>query len=244
MIDFHCHLDLYKEPMHVFEQAKRKNKYVLAVTTSPKAFVKTSQYFKSAKNIMVALGFHPELVSTRTAEKKLFFDCMDQCLILGEIGIDGSVRSKSSLNMQEDLFKEVLIQANFCGGRIMSIHSRGAVKETLQIIDKYSGKSKPVLHWFTGSQKEVEKALSIGCWFSINPNMCKTNAGNKILPLIPIERVLPETDAPFTQKNAVPYMPWDTTVTMFLSNFYGLKFEEMNLQFEKNLRTLLNSIKL
>ena len=43
MIDFHCHLDLYKEPMHVFEQAKRKNKYVLAVTTSPKAFVKTSQ---------------------------------------------------------------------------------------------------------------------------------------------------------------------------------------------------------
>ena len=86
MIDFHCHLDLYKEPMHVFEQAKRKNKYVLAVTTSPKAFVKTSQYFKSAKNIMVALGFHPELVSTRIAEKKLFFDCMDQCLILGEIG--------------------------------------------------------------------------------------------------------------------------------------------------------------
>ena len=182
-------------------------------------------------------GYNRELLFL--LKKKLFFDCMDQCLILGEIGIDGSVRSKSSLNMQEDLFKEILIQANFCGGRIMSIHSRGAVKEILQIIDKYSGKSKLVLHWFTGSQKEVEKASK-----DMQKAFEETNAGNKILPLIPIERVLPETDAPFTQKNAVPYMPWDTTVTMFLSNFYGLGFEEMNLQFEKNLRTLLNSIKL
>ena len=90
MIDFHCHLDLYADPMKIFDEVKRRKTEVLAVTTSPRAFVKTLQYFRGANNVRVALGFHPELVKQRPLEKGLFFEQMSSVRFVGEIGIDGS----------------------------------------------------------------------------------------------------------------------------------------------------------
>lgn len=218
MIDFHCHMDLYADPMKVFAEVKRRKTEVLAVTTSPRAFVKTSQYFSGADNVQVALGFHPELINQRSSEKELFFEQMKITRFLGEIGIDGSQRSKKSISEQIEFFDEVIRTAAVCGGKVLSIHSRGATKEVLHIVEKYEGNFIPVLHWFTGSAKDAEKAIELGCWFSVNPNMCFTASGKKVIGCIPLDRVLPETDAPFTQKNGIPYMPWDTTVTSYFAN--------------------------
>lgn len=93
MIDFHCHLDLYPDPMKVFAEVKRRKVEVLAVTTSPRAYIKTSQHFRGSDNVRVALGFHPELVKQRHFEKDLFFEQMKSVCFLGEIGIDGSRRA-------------------------------------------------------------------------------------------------------------------------------------------------------
>ena len=241
MIDFHCHLDLYRNPLSVFEEAKKRNSFVLAVTTSPRAFIETSCHFKPVPNIMVAIGFHPELISSRLNERSLFIDNIEKCPMIGEVGIDGSIKNKDSLTIQRSIFEETIVKSNDCGGKIISIHSRGATSDVLRVLERNHGKSVPVLHWFTGSQKELDWAISIGCWFSINPNMCITKSGIKTIARIPIDRILPETDAPFVQKNGVPYMPWDNTVTSYLSNYYNMQFDDMKAQLHNNLKTLLNN---
>lgn len=240
MIDFHCHLDLYADPMKLFNEVKRRKTEVLAVTTSPRAFIKTSQYFRGANNVRVALGFHPELVKQRSLEKELFFEQMRSSRFLGEIGIDGSKRAKQSLSEQIEFFDEVVHTAAVHGGKVLSIHSRGAVKEVLQILEKYEGEYVPILHWFTGSVKDAEKAIKLGCWFSVNPNMCYTASGKKVISCIPIDRVLPETDAPFTQNDGVPYMPWDITVTSYMAKENNIAVDEMNMLLHRNLQTLTN----
>lgn len=242
MIDFHCHLDLYADPMKVFAEVNRRKMEVLAVTTSPRAFVKTSHYFRGSDNVRVALGFHPELIEQRSLEKELFFEQMRSVQFLGEIGIDGSQRAKQSISEQIEFFDEVVhIAANYNRGMVLSIHSRGAVKEVLKIIEKYTGEFVPVLHWFTGSVKDTEKAIKLGCWFSVNPNMCFTASGKKVISCIPLERVLPETDAPFTQKDGVPYMPWDTTVTSYMAKENNMTFDKMNELLHRNLKDLINT---
>ncbi len=238
MIDFHCHLDLYADPMKVFAEVKRRKTEVLAVTTSPRAFVKTSQYFSGVDNVRVALGFHPEIVKQRFSEKEMFFEHMRSVRFLGEVGIDGSQRAKKTISEQIEFFDEVVHTAAVYGGKVLSIHSRGAVKEVLRILGKYEGEFIPVLHWFTGSIKDAEKAIKIGCWFSVNPNMCLTATGKKVIGCIPLDRVLPETDAPFTQINGVPYMPWDETVTSYLAKKNGMGADNMNELFHKNLQAL------
>ena len=240
MIDFHCHLDLYADPMKIFDEVKRRKTEVLAVTTSPRAFVKTSQYFRGANNVRVALGFHPELVKQRSSEKELFFEQIKSTRFLGEIGIDGSQRAKQSLSEQIEFFDEVVHSDAVHGGKVLIIHSRGAVKEVLQILEKYEGEYVPILHWFTGSVKDAQKAIKLGCWFSVNPNMCFTASGKKVIDCIPLDRMLPETDAPFTQKDGVPYMPWDTTVTSYMAREKSMGFDDMNEFLHRNLQALSN----
>ena len=241
MIDFHCHLDLYADPMKIFDEVKRRKTEVLAVTTSPRAFVKTSQYFRGASNVKVALGFHPELVKQRSSEKELFFEQMRSTRFLGEIGIDGSPRAKQSLPEQIEFFDEVVHNVALHRGKVLSIHSRGAVKEVLQILGKYEGKFVPILHWFTGSIKDADKAIELGCWFSVNPNMWFTATGQKVIDIIPRERILPETDAPFAKKGGAPYMPWDTTVTSYMAQGNNMTFDEMNILLHQNLQTLIDA---
>ena len=47
---------------------------------------------------------------------------------------------------------------------------------------------------------QLEKAIELGCYFSINPGMLKTKSGMEVIKAIPIDHVLLETDAPFALK--------------------------------------------
>ncbi len=103
-----------------------------------------------------------------------------------------------------------------------------------------------MLHWFTGSIKDAEHAIELGCWFSINPNMCFTNAGRNLISCIPLDRLLPETDAPFTRKGETPYLPWDTTVIAYLAEVNKMNIKEMDRLVNDNLCGLIgidNSIR-
>lgn len=235
MIDYHCHLDLFPNPLKLFDEVKEKNIELLAVTTSPRAYLKTSQYFSGAKRIRVALGFHPELLETRLNEQELFFSTVKESRFIGEIGIDGSQRYKDSLDIQSRFFKEALLVSEKNNGRIISIHSRGASPNVLSVIEQTLVHNKPVLHWFTGTTKEVEWALELGCWFSVNPQMCKSKQGQDLLKHIPISRVLPETDGPFTTNGKKPFYPWDETVVSYFSKMKSVPASEINKKFEENL---------
>ena len=103
-----------------------------------------------------------------------------KCKYIGEIGIDGSQRFRDSLDIQTTFFREALAEAEKEPGHIISIHSRGATKQVLSAIEYSKRNCKPVLHWFMGSLKEVEWAIELGCWFSVNPKMCEANRGNML----------------------------------------------------------------
>ena len=141
MIDYHCHLDLYPNPLKIFDEVKSKEIDVLAVTTSPRAYIKTSQYFSNSKKVRVAVGFHPELVGQRQNEWILFMQIIKECKYIGEIGIDGSQRFRDSLDTQTIFFRDALIEAEKERGHIISIHSRAATKQVLSAIE-YTKRNK------------------------------------------------------------------------------------------------------
>lgn len=47
---------------------------------------------------------------------------------------------------------------------------------------------------------QLEKAIELGCYFSINPKMLKTKSGIEVIKTVPIDHMLLETDAPFALK--------------------------------------------
>jgi len=209
MIDLHTHLDLYPNALDILARVNKENRFTLAVTTSPKAWVATSQVFKGHENIKVALGLHPEVADQKFNELDLLLSSIHETDFVGEVGIDGSARYLKTLGKQEMIFDSTIRECEKAGGRIISIHSRGAASKMLSVIRKYPSCGIPILHWFSGSISELKEAVEIKCYFSVNSLMLKSNKGRDLVSRIPSELVLPESDGPFATLNGKPIMPWE-----------------------------------
>lgn len=236
-IDFHAHLDLYPNPFEIAEECAKRNMYVLSVTTTPKAWRGTIRLQGKHKRIKTALGFHPQLVEKRFNELPLFEQILPEARYIGEIGMDSSREFKDSFALQRKVFKHILKCVDRAGGRIMSIHSRGCVKEVISELKGIAG--IPVLHWFTGDQKQLKEAIDIGCWFSVGPAMMNRSNSLEIISLIPKDRILTETDGPFAKFNSRPLFPWDVEIVLKgLSDLWKLKLVEVKEQVLQNLKEL------
>ncbi|WP_119306991.1 Qat anti-phage system TatD family nuclease QatD [Cohaesibacter haloalkalitolerans] len=243
MIDFHCHIDLYSDPASVLRGVDARGTYVLAVTTTPKAWRGTTKLIGARRRVRVALGLHPELVAQRYGEVALLCGLLPEARFVGEIGLDGSSAHRDSLDLQHNVFERILAASAKHGGRIMSIHSRGAATLVLDTLEKHWGAGVPILHWFSGSHQELERAIAMGCWFSIGPAMLKSRKGRELASRMPLKRVLTETDAPFARTNSRPLMPWQAYDCLTeLGAITGTEPDELKSQILDNLRSLPHTI--
>lgn len=245
MIDFHCHLDLYTDALRLVDQVAVKNRFTLIVTTSPRAWLATSQLFNGYENIKVALGLHPEIAAQKETERGLLISCVSQAAFIGEVGLDGSIQHRHSRELQESILKAVLDECERCGGRILSVHSRNAVGPVLDCIEQHCRASIPVLHWFSGTLEETHRAVEMGCWFSVGPAMLRGAKGRRIIKDLPKEKVLPETDGPFASNGSSPLMPWEAiTIVKPVTIAWNMTQSSVTEQLNQNLITLLNTINL
>jgi TatD DNase family protein len=239
MIDLHTHLDLYPNVLDILARVNRVNRFTLAVTTSPRAWIATSQVFKGYTNIKVAIGLHPEIAVEKFNEFDLLLSSIQYSDFIGEVGIDGSARYSKSLDKQELIFDSTIRECEKAGGRIISIHSRGAASKILSIIRKYPDCGIPILHWFSGSITELKEAIEIKCFFSVNPVMLKSKKGKALASRIPPGLVLPESDGPFTTKNGNPIMPWEAMdVCSDLSTIWDMPITDSEEQIISNFKRL------
>lgn len=240
MIDFHSHLDLYPNALSLLPRVARENVFTLVVSTSPKAWLASSKVFAGYSNIKVALGLHPEIAVAKAAEKDLFVSLIKQAEYVGEIGLDGSPRFKPSLPIQRAILDAVLTECERVGGRVMSLHSRGAADQVLDALAAHPKAGTPVLHWFSGTNKQLSRAVGQGAWFSVGPSMIAGEKGRQLVAGMPASRVLLETDGPFaTKPEGTPWLPWETTNVMeVLCDAWSMRFEQVRGQLLSNLKTI------
>lgn len=242
MIDFHCHVDLFPDPTGLVAEIARRQCYVLAVTTTPLAWIGTNRVVRDAPRIKVGLGLHPELVAQRYREVDEFEKLLPEARYVGEIGLDGSARHRASFGLQQDVFRELLRLTAKGGGRIMSIHSRAAATSVLDEIQQQPEAGTAVLHWFTGTINELRRACDLGCWFSVGPAMVRTTKGRRLLEGMPRDRVLTESDGPFAQDQGSPVLPWGLKgVIQALAELWGGSEIDVQRQLERNLASLLGA---
>lgn len=209
MIDFHCHLDLYPDPHQVVRECVARQLFVLSVTTTPSAWSGTVSISKHSPRIRTSLGLHPQLAHERKSELPLFERLLPETRYVGEIGLDGAPEFKRHWADQLTVFTGVLKACEANGGRAMSIHSRRAATPVLDLLEVHRLAGTPILHWFSGSHRELARAVDIGCWFSVGPAMLRSEKGRELARRMPRDRILTETDGPFAQIGDRSALPWD-----------------------------------
>lgn len=243
MIDFHCHLDLYPEPDRVAQTCEERGLYVLSVTTTPSAWHGTSALAQDRTR--TALGLHPQLAHERKAELAIFDELLPQARYVGEIGLDGAPEFRAHWKDQLTVINHILAACAERGGRIMSIHSRRASKAVLGRLEAHPGAGVPVLHWFSGSARDLDRAIALGCWFSVGPAMLNGEKGKALTARMPRERVLTESDGPFAQIDGCAVMPWDVERAVTgLADIWGSSRQETQKILNDNLWQLTQSLSL
>lgn len=239
LIDFHCHLDLYPDPAAVTREVVERGVYVLSVTTTPSAFAGTAALAADAKRVRTALGMHPELVATRYREMRLFETLLHKTAYVGEVGLDGSKPHRDSLPLQTNILMDILLMCAAAGGKILSMHSRGACTQLLDLLEQEPLAGTAILHWFNGTQREIARATAYGCWFSVSARMLGSKAARPAVRAMPRDRVLPETDGPFSVSAGRVIHPWEAIqVTAPLADIWAVTEQEAEAILTDNFRRL------
>lgn len=193
LYDTHFHLDLQKNVKAAIEEINANKIYTIAMTNLPVLYEKEKQQYDSPY-IRTALGFHPELIGEYKKYIPLMWEKLSEARYIGEVGLDFT--DKTYQADQVSFFSELVQRCRKDENKIISIHSRKAEREVLDVLDD-AFSFKAILHWYSGDESLLNRAVKMGCYFSVNVNMLKSRKIERMLEIVPKNRILLETDSPF-----------------------------------------------
>ncbi|QQQ27710.1 MULTISPECIES: Qat anti-phage system TatD family nuclease QatD [Chryseobacterium] len=242
IIDTHCHIDLYQNPRKILQDCVKANITILAMTNLPSHFEMGYSHFQSLKKIRLALGMHPLMADSHKKEFNSFLKNISKTSYIGEIGLDFSKEGVSTKDIQLDTFSKIL-KAISGQKKILSIHSRKAEKEVLELLKKNNIRSA-IFHWYSGGLTLIDEIVQEGYYFSINQSMIKSMSGRKIISKIPRHLILTETDGPFINVNNSPIIPGEVrTVISFLASEWKINENDVENLIWSNFKSIVSSLK-
>jgi len=239
LIDAHCHVDLYPDFVDLIEETERAQVYTIAVTNTPSVFRPCVSLTQGKRFIRTALGLHPQLVGRRHRELDLMLDMLHETRYIGEVGLDFETRDPQERALQQKVFAAILERCAAFPDKVLTVHSRRAAADVIDHIGE-SYPCKVILHWFSGSLRELEKAIACGFYFSVNPAMISSAKGRQIVSAVPHDKVLTESDGPFVKVDNRPARPRDVElVVRGLADLYNMTASQVASMLHNNFRVIL-----
>lgn len=241
-VDTHCHIERYPKPLDVLKSAESAHVVTVAVTEVPSDFQRLTLRLGRRHMTRVALGLHPLRAGTiAPMELALFTRLLDKTDYVGEVGLDRSSQGRPSFRAQVKVFEHLLSQPRL-RQKVLTVHSRGAESETIELLA--TAGPTAILHWYSGPLKHLDAALSVGLWFSVNPAMLRSKNGQRIVAALPPDRVVTETDGPYTKVGGRPAEPRDVpTVVAGLARLWNRDADEVRDHVYRNMTALSSAAK-
>ncbi len=205
MIDSHCHLD--HEPLidNLDAVVKRSKDVgiskILTICTTLNSFIKIKEIVKKDEIIFGTYGIHPHETKDNKVNSELIIKEIsdnNRIIGIGETGLDFYYNHSDKVSQIESLIEH--IKASIELDIPLIIHSRNAEEETFNVLNDFKQHNlKILMHCFTGSSDFAKKLLDLNAYFSASGIITFKNSTDlqKTFKLIPLEKLLIETDSPF-----------------------------------------------
>lgn len=235
MIDVHCHFDMAQNPEKYILDNEKRQIITIGMTNLPSHFQMGVNHVRRYKYIRLALGLHPLRAKEHAKEYSKFRQYVDETSYIGEVGLDFSREGFSTKEIQIKSF-EFVLDCIRTKNKILSLHSRRAEKETLEMLTG-KGIENAIFHWYSGSLSVLRNVANSGFFFSINSAMIQSDNGKKIIAEIPKELILTETDFPCIDNSNI------ADVHMYLSNLWNISIENVEQIIDSNLNRIIQRIR-
>jgi len=232
--DTHCHLHLYKNAKEIARELTDKNFPLHLMTTNIKEYKVELQEYCEYPGIQVAAGFFPCFINELYPRLDEYLELIQQTRFVGEVGLDYVTTDEEERRKQRNAFEKILEVSAAQGDRIISIHSRRASADVLEMIgENFPG--FPILHWFSGKPEEIKPDV----YYSINTAMISSRRSKELIKKMSPEQVLLETDGPYVELGENPAKPQDLTrVLESLAHIWDLDLENTADQLHTNYTSL------
>ena len=245
LIDTHCHIhesSYSLDQNEVLELAHQAGvAKMICVGTSLESSREAVEFTKDKTGLYASIGVHPHDSKDGTTGLDLLARESNKVVAVGEIGLD-YYYSHSPREVQIGELENQLQLAQTLHLPVI-FHVREAFEDFWPIFDNFSN-LKGVLHSFTDSQINAEKALSRGLYIGVNgiSTFTKDERQIEMFKNIPLENTLLETDAPFLTpspfrgKVNMPSMVSEVAKSYAAS--HGVAFDDVCTQTTINAETL------
>lgn len=167
------------------------------------AFVQTHDVFGTA-------GIHPHNADSAKQEDFQLIEKIvtenPKIVAVGECGLDFDRMFSTKENQIRCLEKHIVLAEKL--DRPLFLHERMAADEFIRRFKKHSDIcKKSVVHCFTGNRETLSKYLEMGFSIGITGWICDERRGKELrdaVKIIPLDRILIETDAPYLTPRNVP----------------------------------------
>lgn len=240
IVDSHCHLNygtLTEDMDGVLERAKEAGVgTMLAINARLKEFEDVLKIAEAHDHIWATVGSHPHDAEDEwgiKAEELIEKAQHKKVVGIGETGLDyfyeHAPRDKQKANFIAH------IEASRETGLPLIVHARDADDDCAEIMEAEMKKGcyPAVIHCFTASEEFARRSLDIGCYISLSGIVTFKSA--KVLQdairIIPMDRMLIETDAPFLAPVPMRGKPNEPSYVKhtaeFLANHFDMSFDEL-----------------
>lgn len=205
LVDSHCHLnfpELIDRLDAVFENAFLHDvRCFLTVNTDLNEWETLHAITQKYPFVYCSAGVHPH--DAKNYEREDVYNQLTEKLkhpktiAIGETGLDYYYN-----NSPHDIQKEIFIahaDAAVTTQKPLIIHTRDADQDTVDILSAYKGRIKGVFHCFSGDENLAKAALDLGFYISFSGIITfnKSQDLQSIVKIVPLDRLLVETDSPF-----------------------------------------------
>ena len=206
LFDSHCHLDDRAYDRDIDAVIKRMKDVGVAgamiVGTTQNRSIKAVSLAESMPGLYASVGIHPHDAKD-CSEKTLQFLAnltkSPKVRAWGETGLD----FKRMFSPREDQEKWFFRQLEIADELDLPLifHERDSNGRLIEILKTYFKKGRDgVIHCFSGNKLELKQYLDLGLYIGITGIVTIKSRGadlRKLVPFIPAERILVETDAPY-----------------------------------------------
>ncbi|MBR2320472.1 MAG: TatD family hydrolase [Clostridia bacterium] len=172
---------------------------VIQCATDPDSIQKSLAMAEKHPYIRVAVGIHPEFVSSATPD---WLDVVRQAAAhplvcaIGEIGLDYYWEENAPREVQVDWCRRQMELAMELDLPVI-LHDREAHEDTMNLIREY--RPRGVVHCFSGSAEMARQITDLGLYIGLGGAATFKNARKpvEVAASLPLDRLLLETDAPY-----------------------------------------------
>ncbi len=238
MIDSHTHLHLCERPDEelLAAAAAAGVTRILTVGIDDDSCELALAAAHAHPRVYAAVGRHPNHADDFDPSLLARYAADPRCLAIGETGLDYHYRSTPP-EVQRRAFLGQIELARAVGKPLI-IHTRDAEEDTLELLRRHAGGLRVVLHCFSMPAR-VRECLKEGWWISFAGNVTFPKAADLAVAaeLVPPERLLVETDAPYLSpvpRRGRPNEPAGVVHTArFLAERRGLSYAEFDAAVER-----------